>query len=231
MVSRRQFLRSLGAGAALSPFIPQLEAFAQANAPRRMVYCFQHLHSAYGSWLPSGSGPNFNLGSSLAPLEPLKDRVVQIAGLDISNWQNMTSGNEHTHALVAHLTGRLEAPNGHASTGISVDQHIANSLALQGVSTRFKSLYFLVDTHDTTWPIVFRSAGQPVQAPREPAERISRPLWFRSRWILGRAGAKSHLAQEEYPRHPARRSESFSPQTFIDRQTSDGWAPRRPARN
>src|SRR5437763_12987162 len=84
-LSRRTFLR--GAGVALG--LPLLEAMrparaaaAEAVAPVRAAYLYFPNGAWMDAWVPKRTGPDHELPFSLTPLEPVKDSVVVLSGLD-----------------------------------------------------------------------------------------------------------------------------------------------------
>src|SRR5580704_9824608 len=90
-LSRRRFLR--GAGVALG--LPLLEAMLplrsgasaaadaqEAAAPVRAAYLYFPNGAWMDGWIPKQTGPNFELPFSLTPLQPVRDSVVVLSGLD-----------------------------------------------------------------------------------------------------------------------------------------------------
>ncbi len=154
-IPRRKFLRAAGASLAL-PLLPSLGC-SRSDAPRT------GLLSRAGSGFPRRLviiyTPNGNLelpetmdftGSILEPLEPFKNKMLVLSGLDMGVHDN-PPGEPHQQGM-AFLTGRsLEDGSmvggdgtlaGWAS-GISVDQEIANVI---GKTTPHKSLHFGVQS-------------------------------------------------------------------------------------
>jgi hypothetical protein len=58
-LSRRALLRGLGASAALSPFLPRLEAQGQRAQPLRLILWFTPHGTVYDNWKPSGGHQRF----------------------------------------------------------------------------------------------------------------------------------------------------------------------------
>src|SRR5215470_7647440 len=88
-IPRRTFLRGVGATVAL----PFLEAMLPAQTPlrqtaagpdkvRRFVGIWQPHGAAPGYWSPLQEGKDFEFSFITKPLEPFRDRVVLITGLD-----------------------------------------------------------------------------------------------------------------------------------------------------
>lgn len=143
MIRRRDILRGLGATIAL-PFLESLgRAEAQRADPRRLA-CFYIPGgiNQYG-WFPEKTGADFELPSSLKPLEAHRDHFSVLTGL--SHIQGRISGHVHPYNW---LTGHnINLTPGAISNTISMDQVAAQhvgptylpSLALSyadGVGTR-----------------------------------------------------------------------------------------------
>ncbi|HEX6861522.1 MAG TPA: DUF1552 domain-containing protein, partial [Thermoanaerobaculia bacterium] len=143
MIGRRTFLRGLGATVAL-PFRESLgRADARRTDPKRLA-CFYIPGgiNQYG-WFPEKTGADFDLPSSLKPLEAHRDQFSVLTGL--SHIQGRISGHVHPFNW---LTGHnINLTPGAISNTISMDQVAAQhvgptylpSLALSyadGVGTR-----------------------------------------------------------------------------------------------
>jgi hypothetical protein len=175
MIGRRSFLTGLGAGLCL-PFLPWQRAAAQAGgAPKRLVVFFTPNGTIPESWA-TGSGANFTLGDILEPLEPFKQKLTLMDGLDMECTYEGPGGG-HQRGIGALLTGRKLQPgdfvggNGETSAGwadgISVDQHIANAM---GSETRFASLALGVQLEgaNNRHRMSMSGPGQPVPTEDDP---------------------------------------------------------------
>src|SRR4051812_10626207 len=86
---RRSFLRSAGVAVALPLLDAMLPAFvsqAQAQAvtaPKRFVGVWHPQGAAPGFWSPVQAGRDFEFSYITKPMEPLRDRIVLITGLDV----------------------------------------------------------------------------------------------------------------------------------------------------
>jgi hypothetical protein len=129
-ISRRAMLRGTGAALAL-PLLDVMKpagATAASTPPRRMVSLF-HPNGVYpASWDCQGEGADYTLSETLQPLQPLKQDVSILSGLD------NTGGKGHVGATSGFLTG-LEMEG--RVLGISMDQQIAQYI---GGQTRFPSI-------------------------------------------------------------------------------------------
>src|SRR5881396_2636304 len=158
-LSRRHFLRGLGACLAL-PAFETLRPFgvfaADANAagplalaptgaPLRMAFVYFPNGAIPGNWWPTGEGKDFELNKTLQPLEKVRDRLQVISGLDHVNATPGPDGaGDHARASGTFLTGvRVKKTAGaDIQAGISIDQVAANQI---GHLTRFPSLELTCD--------------------------------------------------------------------------------------
>jgi hypothetical protein len=135
-VSRRTFLRGVGAAVAL-PWLEAMSVNAQSvtNAgsmapgeiPRRAMFTYWGLGLEIRGFTPADTGKNYTLTPSLQPLAPFKDDTTVLTGLT-----SYSGGHGSCSCL---LTGLNTVRN--AKTLISVDQQIA---AFHGSATRYPSL-------------------------------------------------------------------------------------------
>jgi hypothetical protein len=142
-VSRRALLQSLGVSAALSPFIPLLNASGQeAKRPKRLLLVFQPDGSPDSDtsagpldWKPVGTETDFTLHQIQEPFTPLKSKLVVPWGLRMSA---KGAGEQHAYGSAGLWTGALlkdpgngadfDGGNGHRTgwgSGPSVDQIVA----------------------------------------------------------------------------------------------------------
>lgn len=156
--NRRRFLRGLGACFALpslEAFLPRASAATTAariatsasGMPLRMAFLYFPNGAIQSQWSASGSGADFKLENTLAPLMPLKHRVQVLSGLEHLNADPGNDGaGDHARANGTFLTGvRVKKTAGsdiHA--GVSVDQIAAQHI---GNATRFASLELSCDPH------------------------------------------------------------------------------------
>jgi hypothetical protein len=130
---RRTFLR--GAGVTLA--LPLLESMVPALTPvrltaaapvRRFVGIWHPHGAAPGYWSPLQEGKNFEFSFITKPLEPFRNRVVLISGLDMPEAMATTDepGGDHARGAVL-LSGARPRRNAVSPfLGITIDQHIAN---------------------------------------------------------------------------------------------------------
>jgi len=143
-LSRRGFLGSLGASAAILPFVPMLESRAAEGPPLRLLMMFSSCGTIHDAWVPSGSVEDFTLGPILSPLEALKDEIIVVDGL---RYNSGGAGNQHMSGPskfttgTGLLSGGEFSGGGDASSGwgggTSIDQIYAQE---SGKQTPFASL-------------------------------------------------------------------------------------------
>jgi len=159
-VSRRQFLRGVGVGVALPAFAsfragslfaadaPTAAKLAvtPTGAPLRSAFVFFPNGAIPAAWWPTGgTGPYFQWSRTLAPLEPLKQSVQVLSGLEHKTAEaGPDGGGDHARGNGTFLTGVLlkkSATDIHA--GVSIDQVLARE---NGKATRFPSLELASDS-------------------------------------------------------------------------------------
>jgi hypothetical protein len=152
-IDRRTVLRAGGISIAL----PLLEAMrpraARADAvKKRFIAFFSPNGVPMRAWSPTGGETDFKLSPILAPLEPLRQKIIVLRGID---QKSGGAGDGHQNGMTGMLTGQVTNPGpfrggcgqgGGWANGISIDQHIANTI---GKATKFKSLELGVVTSST----------------------------------------------------------------------------------
>jgi hypothetical protein len=189
-LSRRALLRGVGAAVAL-PFLDAMSPAMAASSlpggrPSRMAFVYVPNGIDMRFWNPDYEGKLGELPATLAPLEPLKDRLTLLSNLTHNNGRALLDGaGDHGRCCGSYLTGiqpRKSADDIHC--GISCDQIVANQV---GHLTRFPSLeigiedarqagncdsgYSCAYTNNLAW----RSETQPlppVLNPRDLFERL-----------------------------------------------------------
>ncbi len=191
-LSRRRFLRGLGACIALPAFeslapvsllASPATAAAGKTAPVRMAFVYVPNGIIPSSWWPAGeSGTDFQLPPTLQALCNVKSEVQLISGLeDLSANPGKDGGGDHARAGGTFLTGvRIKKTAGSdIFAGVSFDQLIARQI---GHLTRFPSLELTCDAVRKAgdcdsgyscaygYNLAWRSPTQPV--PPEPNPRL-----------------------------------------------------------
>src|SRR5579864_4262016 len=131
-IARRTFLRGVGVTLAL----PLLDSMVPAQTPlrktaasrvRRFVGIWHPHGAAPGYWSPLQEGADFEFSFITKPLEPFRDRVVLVTGLDLPDAMATTEepGGDHARGAVL-LSGARPRRNAVSPyLGVTIDQLIA----------------------------------------------------------------------------------------------------------
>ncbi|MGZ8901475.1 MAG: DUF1552 domain-containing protein [Limisphaerales bacterium] len=155
-LSRRHFLRGLGACVALPAFTSaptRLFAAESATtplattargAPLRTAFVYFPNGAIPAQWWPNGDETNFELHGTLSPLESARQHIQVLGGLNHENANPGPDGaGDHARANGTFLTGvRMKKSAADIRAGISIDQVIAQKI---GHLTRFPSLELTCD--------------------------------------------------------------------------------------
>lgn len=158
-LSRRRFLRGLGACLALPAFESVLPSalyaatsgtagapgVAPTGAPLRMAFLYFPNGAIQAPWWPTGEGKEFELNRTMQPLAKVKHQVQVVSGLDHVNATPGPDGaGDHARANGTFLTGvRVKkTAGGDIHAGVSIDQVAAQRI---GHLTRFPSLELTCD--------------------------------------------------------------------------------------
>ncbi|MFO0880775.1 MAG: DUF1552 domain-containing protein [Gemmataceae bacterium] len=186
-VSRRDFIRDLGLGAASLPFLLNLPSLGFANQTRRkqrLVVMFTPNGIVPKAFWPTEQGAKFTLGESLSPLAPYQNRTMVLHGVCD---KVRGDGDNHMRGIGCLLTGvelypgniqgGSHTPAGWAS-GLSIDQEIRNFLQKDSATrTRFGSLEFgaLVPERADTWTrMVYSGPNKPVTPIDNPYQMFNK---------------------------------------------------------
>jgi hypothetical protein len=156
-LSRRYFLRGLGASIALPAFaslgVPRVLAWdgtgglaaTATGAPLRSAFVYFPNGAIPASWWPTGEGTDFQFKKTLQPLEPLRNMVQIFNGLNHKTAEGGVDGaGDHARGNGTFLTGvRLKKSATDIRAGISIDQVMAHRV---GHLTRFPSLELACDS-------------------------------------------------------------------------------------
>ena len=132
-IPRRTFLRGFGVTLALPWMESMLPAqtplrLTEANSVRRFVGIWHPHGAAPGYWSPLQEGKNFEFSFITKPLEPYRDRVVLITGLDATASFPTTDepGGDHARGAALLSGARPRRDSVSPYLGITIDQLIAN---------------------------------------------------------------------------------------------------------
>lgn len=135
-LSRRAVLRGAGGLAIALPWLEIMGTSKVARAAdpaRRFISVYTPggtvIDNGAGEnrWRPTGTEDDFALSPILAPLEPIRNKLLVVDGL------RMTSavGEQHQAGIIAWLTGTTQGGAGGYAQGPSIDQVIASRFAGQ----------------------------------------------------------------------------------------------------
>jgi hypothetical protein len=183
-------LKTLGVSAAVSPFVPLLQAAGQTTLyPKRLVLFYTPHGTILDSWKPTGTGSSFTLSHILAPLSAHRDKLVVLSGV---NMPDVGVGAPHTKGLPLLWTGsklledntftRADGSGGNYygwNSGPSVDQYIAQKL---GFDTAFRSIELGVRTGGNTpaCRMIYAAAQKPLEPAIDPGAAFDRLFVGRS---------------------------------------------------
>ena len=149
-ISRRTFLRGVSAtGALVRVGLPPLAAMFNTNGTAyagpattgggaiesRFLIWFNGNGIPERYWIPMETGPDYQLTPCLAPLQPVRDYVHVISGIDNVGARLAGQGNGHMNAISGLMTGTVYT--GRGAGGPSIDQIVAAKI---GAKSRFRSL-------------------------------------------------------------------------------------------
>jgi hypothetical protein len=142
-LSRRTVLRGLGAAIALpvlDAMTPALAAPVLKKAPLRLSFVYVPNGIVMKDWTPAAAGQAFQFPRILQPLEPFRQELLVLSGLDAQNGNALGDGpGDHARAGASFLTGVhcRKTMGADIRNGVSADQIAAQAL---GERTRFASI-------------------------------------------------------------------------------------------
>lgn len=178
-LSRRSVLHGLGG---LTIALPLLDAMLGAPAhagpttpPKRLIVMYTPNGTIASNFWPTGGENDFVLSPILAPLEPHRNKLLILGGIDMLSSLS-GPGDAHQKGTGQCLTatelldGDFEGDGGASAGwagGISVDQEVANHV---GLDTPYRSLELGVAVQGASVRsrISYRAAGQPLPPENSP---------------------------------------------------------------
>ena len=146
---RRTFLRGMGATVALpllDAMVPALSARTMAAPRFAAIYVGNGINM--GEWTPASEGVGFPFSAILKPLEPFRDQVLVLTGLDnFPATDEGDSGGQHPRAAPAFMSSvhPKQTEGADVRAGTTIDQMIASEI---GQDTKLPSLEMSVDRND-----------------------------------------------------------------------------------
>jgi len=205
--SRRQWLKGLAwLPPGLSTLVPRLEiAAAEGEPPKRIVFVLFPNGVIQRGWDPTGTATDFALGPTMRALQPHKNDLLILRGLDMSP---KPSGPHSGHAML--LSNRLPQGNRRMGMGVTLDQTLGQEI---GKENRFSSLELAVvpNTGDNSYrrEFSYRGARDPVPWEFDPfafyarlvgmqdGEEAAKRLLTRRQSVLDRVRADLARAQSK----------------------------------
>jgi hypothetical protein len=162
-------LRAMGIGAAFMPILSSEEAPAQAAAARkRLVTVTWGNGLVPEDFYPSGN--TITIGETLKSLEPWKDKLIIIEGLDLkvmSDYSERKWDGHFTYPTL--LTGSCDAGfETRKAKNASIDQFIADELVKKGIKTQLPNIYMGVRTSGDSSPSSWKGENQPNTPETDP---------------------------------------------------------------
>ena len=119
-------------------------ATTATGAPLRSAFIYFPNGAIPSAWWPTGGETDFKLNRTLQPLEPARQQIQILGGLDHLNaTAGADGGGDHARANGTFLTGvRMKKSATEIHAGISIDQVMAREI---GHLTRFASLELTCD--------------------------------------------------------------------------------------
>ena len=144
-IARRTIIRGMGVSLALpllDAMVPALTAIQKT--PARPTPRFGVVYVPNGimmeNWTPAADGAGFTLSPSLTPLEPFREQLVVLTGLD-------NRGSGHVPGSTSFLTDMSPNAGADVKAGVSVDQMVARELGRQ---TQLGSLELSLDSPESS---------------------------------------------------------------------------------
>ncbi len=119
--SRRRFLSSIGATAAMLPFLRSLPGYAQGAAPTKLILMFSGNGRIRHLWGADDTGGSLVFKQNLAKLQPIAEHIVVTEG--IRNFCAPIIGGTHEGGMASLFTGtaNMSAMTGGAVGAPSID--------------------------------------------------------------------------------------------------------------
>lgn len=169
---RRRFLTALGTAPFAMPFVRALPAWA-AEDKRYLVLLFSPNGVVRHLWGADGDGSNFKLRPWLAPLEPWKDKLAIVTGL-----QNKVAsfvGGTHEGGMSTLWSGGRDGGDAQKPADRTIDQAVARHLAdVAKVGTKYASLELRAksgqdyDGKSIENRMIYRGIGDPIDPREDP---------------------------------------------------------------
>jgi hypothetical protein len=163
--ARRAFLQGAGLGAFALPFLRTIEG--RAAGGKRLLIFHSNNGTVMREFFPASPGV---FGRILKPLEPFKTKLSVYRGINMESAYKTPIPKDHLPDNANALTAR-QATTDAKPTGISIDQHIANTI---GKQTKFASLQLGVRVGNYAQYVSARGPGQGIFPEISPYKAFTR---------------------------------------------------------
>ncbi len=142
-LKRRTVLKGAGSIAIALPWLEIMDRGRRANAQtvtnpaKRFVTVYQPGGTVRANYTPTGTEAAPVLSTILAPLEPVKSKLLIVDGLDMKS----AVGEQHQAGIIAWLTGSVQVTGKYSKDSGSIDQLLAPKLSM---GKKFPSLQMAV---------------------------------------------------------------------------------------
>jgi hypothetical protein len=188
--------------------VPAMSALRQTAA--RPVRRFGAIYIGNGAnpttWTPATEGAGFELPPTLKPLEPLRDRVLVVTGLD--NWPAMDQGDtggQHSRSGVAFMSAvhPKQTEGADIRAGTTIDQFAAREL---GRESKLPSLEMALDRIDVVGACEHRYACAYVNSISWRTPTMPLPMETNPRFVFERLFGTGDTTEERLERSREDRS-------------------------
>jgi hypothetical protein len=165
--SRRRFLRSVGATAAMLPFLRGLPGYAQGMLPTKLILMFSPNGRIRHLWGADDSGGSLAFRQNLAPLQPHAEHIVLTEG--IRNYAAPDIGGTHEGGMMSLFTGSSQGSQSGGPVGVpSIDtQFMAQATGTVRRDSLYQQIVAVLNTAENAGPqnrCIFDASG----VPRDP---------------------------------------------------------------
>jgi hypothetical protein len=165
--SRRRFLRSIGATAAMLPFLRGLPGYAQDKLPTKLILMFSPNGRVRHLWGADGAAGALTFRQNLKPLQPYAEHITLTEG--VRNYAAPLIGGTHEGGMMSLFTGSSEGsqsggPAGHPSMDTLF---MAQATGTARSDSLYQQIVAVLNTAQNAGPqnrCIFDSAG----VPRDP---------------------------------------------------------------
>jgi hypothetical protein len=198
---RRTFLRGMGTTLTLpllDAMVPALTAMGKTEAKPVLRFACVYVGNGVDvtRWAPTKEGTGFEFTPILKPLEPLRDRVLVLSGLDNRPALPLNDrGGQHSRSGVAFMsaTHAKQTEGADMRAGTTIDQYAAQEL---GKDTQLSSLELALDHVDSVGACENNYTCSYVNSISWRSPTTPLPMEFNPRFVFERLFGNGDTAQE-----------------------------------